>query len=204
MTKIHRHVHRLLLFAGTFSLLLPTRVDAHLPTIGLGPVYDGVFHFLLSPEDLIPVIAIALLAGQKGAAFGRRVLCTLPVAWFIGGYIGMHSAHPRSSVLTCVSFLLLGGWIAANLKISLPALSGLTALLGLFHGYLNGTGVSRFDDGTYFLVGLSLAVFVTVAIFSSLVVPLKRQWTLIVVRVAGSWIAATGLLMFGWALRRPY
>jgi len=183
-------------------LLLPSRADAHLPSIGLGPVYDGIFHLLLSPEDVIPVIAIALLAGQKGAAFGRRVLWTVPLSWFVGGFIGMYSAHPRSSALTCISFLVLGVWLASNLKISLPVLTGMSALLGLFHGYLNGTGVSRFDDGTYFLVGLALTVFVIVAVFSSLVIPLQQQWTRIVVRVAGSWIAATGLLMLGWAFRR--
>lgn len=183
-------------------LLLPAPAEAHLPSVGLGPVYDGIFHLFLSPEDLIPVIAIALLAGQKGAASGRRVLWTLPVAWFLGGFIGMYSAHGKSSALTCVSFLVLGVCIAFNVKIPASVLTGLAMLLGFFHGYLNGTGVSRFDDGTFFLVGLSLAVFVVLAIFSSFVIPLHKQWTLIVVRVAGSWIAATGLLMLGWAFRR--
>ena len=51
------------------------------------------------------------------------------------------------------------------------------------------------------LVGLALAAFVVIAIFSSFVVPLRRQWTLIIVRAAGSWTAASGLLMLGWTLR---
>ena len=60
------------LLASAACLLLPREAAAHLPTIGLGPVYDGVLHLLLSPEDLIPVIALALLSGQRGAPFGRR------------------------------------------------------------------------------------------------------------------------------------
>lgn len=76
-------------------------------------------------------------------------------------------------------------------------------MLGLFHGYLNGSGINRFNEGAYTLLGLALAVFVIVALFTSFVVPLRRQWALIVVRVAGSWIAASGLLMLGWALRGP-
>jgi hypothetical protein len=67
---------------------------------------------------------------------------------------------------------------------------------------LNGSGINRFNDGPYFLLGLALAVFVIVALFTSFVISLRRQWALIVVRVAGSWIAASGLLMLGWALRR--
>jgi hypothetical protein len=37
-------------------------------------------------------------------------------------------------------------------------------------------------------------------LIASLVVALREQWTQVAVRVAGSWIAASGLLMLGWAL----
>jgi urease accessory protein len=96
---------------------------------------------------------------------------------------------------------VLGGLIAANAKISVPLITALAALIGFLHGCLNGSGINRFNDGAYSLLGLALAVFVIVALFTSFVIPLRQQWTLIVVRVAGSWIAASGLLMLGWALR---
>jgi hydrogenase/urease accessory protein HupE len=114
--------------------------------------------------------------------------------------MGLFAENSHGAALTCVSFLLLGGLVAANARVSLPVLSVLAALLGSFHGYLNGAGINRFDDGTYALLGLSLAVFVVVALCASLVIPLRQQWTRIAVRVAGSWIAASGLLMLGWAL----
>jgi urease accessory protein len=201
MTRARRHWRALVLAIILLSLLLPARAQAHLPTIGLGPVYDGIFHLFLSPEDLIPVIALALLAGQRGATTSRRMLWILPAAWFAGGALGMFAPTARGSTLTCVSFLVLGGLIAANAKISVPLMTALTAILGFFHGYLNGSGINRFNDGAYVLLGLAFAVFVVLAIFASFVVPLRRQWALIVVRVAGSWIAASGLLMLGWALR---
>jgi len=201
MTHIPRHRRSIILAIAVLSLLLPIRAEAHLPSIGLGPVYDGIFHLLLSPEDLIPAIALALLAGQKGAGSSRRVLCILPLAWLAGGLIGMFLGTPRGPASTCFSFFLLGVLIAANVKLSLPLTTALAAMLGLFHGYLNGSGINRFNDGPYFLLGLALAVFVIVALFSSFVIPLRRQWALIVVRVAGSWIAASGLLMLGWTLR---
>jgi hydrogenase/urease accessory protein HupE len=202
MTRFPRHRRSIALAIALLSLLLPIRVEAHLPGIGLGPVYDGIFHLLLSPEDLIPVIALALLAGQRGTGSSRRVLWIFPVTWFAGGLTGMFIGTPRGSGLTCLSFLLLGGLIAANATISVPVTTALATLLGFFHGYLNSSGINRFDDGAYFLLGLALAVFVIVALFTSFVIPLRRQWALIVVRVAGSWIAASGLLMLGWALRR--
>ena len=33
----------------------------------MGPIYDGLMHFLMSPEDLVPALALALLAGLRGA-----------------------------------------------------------------------------------------------------------------------------------------
>ena len=104
--------------------------------------------------------------------------------------------------MTCFSFLLPDSLIAANAKLSLPLTTALATLHGFFHGYLNGSGIHRFDDGAYFFLGLALAVFVIAALFTSLVIALRRQWALIVVRVTGSWIAASGLLMLGWVLRR--
>jgi urease accessory protein len=192
-----------ILLGSVVCLLQPGAADAHLPTIGLGPVYDGVLHLFLSPEDLIPVIALALLSGQRGAPFGRRALWLLPLAWFAGGMLGMFVGSKPGSALTCVSFLLLGGLVAAKARISLPVLTVAAMLLGCFHGYLNGAGINRYDDGTYALLGLSLAVFVVVALFASLVVPLREQWAQVAVRVAGSWIAASGLLMLGWAVHAP-
>jgi urease accessory protein len=45
--------------------LLPKGAQAHLVETGLGPVYDGVAHFVLSPEDYVPIVGLALLAGLR-------------------------------------------------------------------------------------------------------------------------------------------
>ena len=39
--------------------LEPATSHAHLVNTGLGPVYDGVSHFALTPEDLLPALALA-------------------------------------------------------------------------------------------------------------------------------------------------
>jgi len=44
-------------------------------------------------------------------------------------------------------------------------------------------------------------VFTLTALVTSLVVPLRMVWARVAVRVAGSWIAAVGLLLLGWTLR---
>ena len=51
------------------------------------------------------------------------------------------------------------------------------------------------------LVGLCVVLFVWTALIVAFVVQLRQPWTRVAVRVFGSWIAASGLLMLGWALR---
>ena len=55
--------------------------------------------------------------------------------------------------------------------------------------------------GVLGLLGLLAALFVLVALVAAGVVSLHQQWTRLIVRVAGSWMAAMGLLMLGWFLR---
>ena len=71
---------RVPMYAFVFFAFLMSAVpgEAHLNSTGMGPFYDGLMHFLMSPEDIIPVLALALLAGLRGADFGRRALLVLP------------------------------------------------------------------------------------------------------------------------------
>jgi len=176
--------------------------EAHLNTTGMGPLCDGLMHFLLSPEDFIPVLALALLSGLRGASYGRRALFVLPVAWLLGGLMGLSAVAANSHPFIAAAwFLLLGGLLAADAKLSLRVTTALAALLGLYQGYLNGTGMGLFETAAVALLGLVFAVFVLVALAAALVVRLRANWPRIAVRVAGSWIAASGLLMLGWAVR---
>lgn len=183
-------------------VMCPAPAEAHLNSTGMGPIYDGLIHFLTSPEDLVPALALALLTGLSGADYGRRALFVLPTAWLFGGFAGLTaSATNGSAVLSSMWFLLLGILLAADVKLSLRVITALAALAGLYHGYLNGTGMGASGYASAVLLGLAFAVFVLVALAAALVVRLRAQWTRIAVRVAGSWIAASGLLLLGWSFR---
>jgi hydrogenase/urease accessory protein HupE len=166
----------------------------------MGPAYDGIGHLLLTPEDLVPVLALALYAGLRGAAAGRRAMVLLPISWFAGGLAGaaVNAAIPPS--LPAVSFLVLGGLVAGDLCLPAAAVTGLAIVLGLVHGFMNGA-ILREGAGTLGLIGIIAVLFVLVTLTSAGVVSLGKSWARIAVRVAGSWIAAIGLLMFGWAMR---
>lgn len=184
-------------------MLCAAPVEAHLNSTGMGPIYDGLMHFLTSPEDFIPVLALALLTGLRGAAYGRRASFTLPLMWLGGSLFGLSAAAANGGpVFSSFWFLLLGGLVIADAKLSVRAVTALAALLGLIHGYMNGTGMDRSGFALIALLGLTCGVFVLVVLASAFVVQLRAQWARIAVRVAGSWIAASGLLLLGWALRK--
>jgi hydrogenase/urease accessory protein HupE len=189
-------------FVFFVAILEAVPVEAHLNSTGMGPLYDGLMHFLTSPEDLVPVIALALLAGLRGAPYGRRTLFTVPSAWLMGSLIGLtrRPAGPEPYV-AAAWFLLLGVLLAFDANLSLRLVTALSALVGFYHGYLNGADLGQTDSATLILFGVVFAIFILVALAAAFVVRLRAHWARIAVRVAGSWIAACGLLMLGWATR---
>jgi urease accessory protein len=197
---ISKNMH--LLFGAAFSavLLKPSDAAAHLVTTGMGPVYDGIGHLLLTPEDLVPAVAMALYAGLRGRAPGRRALFFFPLAWLIGGFIGLAADTMPTFPVSAFSFLLIGILIAADLRLPGNAFTVMAVAVGIVHGFFNGIALKA-GPGSLGLLGIMSALFVLVAIVSAFVVSLKPPWTRIAVRVAGSWVAAMGLLMIGWFFR---
>ncbi|MCC6195777.1 MAG: HupE/UreJ family protein [Burkholderiales bacterium] len=175
---------------------------AHLEATGMGPVYDGITHFVTSPEDLVVVLALALLAGLRGAAYGRRAVFALPAAWFVGSLVGLSaSASSIGDAGAAVLFAGLGALVVADARISQRVLVALCALVGVVQGYFNGTGMGWSASAIVAALAIMGAVFVLAVLAAALVVQARAHWGRIAVRVAGSWIAASGVLMLGWAIR---
>ena len=185
----------------TGLLFMPGVSQAHLVNTGLGPIYDGISHLFVSIEDLLPVVAIALLAGLNGADAGRRMVIALPLSWLAGGMAGV--LLPYASLVVppaAVSLLVLGVLTAVDLKIAPLGIMALSLVLGLVHGWRNGVAILDAEVSAVGLVGITGAVFVVATLVSALAASANLTWTRVVMRVVGSWIGATGLLLVGWTL----
>jgi len=181
--------------------MIPLRIPAHLVSTGLGPLFDGVGHVVVTVEDLLPVVALALLAGLGGKAYARRVLFTLPLAWLVGGLLGMATGIALPFAATALSFLVVGGLVAADRPFDERIGTVLAIALGVVHGQMSGVEMNTAGLGLTGLIGTVGALFVLVSLVTGLVVSLQREWTRIAVRVAGSWIVAISLLYLGWTVR---
>jgi urease accessory protein len=198
---VKRRVAPVFMAGAALGCICSSPAEAHLNSTGMGPIYDGLFHFFTSPEDIVPVVALALFVGLRGPEFGRRALFVLPASWFIGCVLGAMLKHPVTWPVAAISFLVFGGLVAADVRLPLRWITTLAALLGIVHGCMNGADVRW--SGSVFAVyaGLVAGISILVALVSAMVIRLRPRWTRIVVRVAGSWIVATGLLLLGWAAR---
>ena len=175
---------------------------AHLDSSGMGPIYDGLMHFLTSPEDLVPALALALLAGLRGAAYGRRAMFTLPAAWLLGSLVGLSAAVAQRRRAGGCALVPAAGRTGRGRCEALAARDDgaqCTARSGPRIPQWNGNGPVA--SAVVAVVGLAAAVFVLVILFAAASSRLRAHWARIAVRVGGSWIAASGLLMLGWSLR---
>ena len=193
---------RLAIVGGSAIALMGASAEAHLSSSGMGPIYDGLMHFLMSPEDLVPALALGLFAGLRGPAHSRRVLFVLPSMWLLGSLVGLHTAAiSGSAIVSAIWFLLIGGLVVADAKLSIGLTTALAGAGGLYHGYLNGTGMGASVTAAVTVFGLVSSVFVLVALAAAFAVQLQQHWARIAIRVVGSWVAASGMLLLGWIIR---
>jgi hydrogenase/urease accessory protein HupE len=190
------------LCAVVVLLLTPSAAHAHLVTTGLGPFYDGAMHLALSPDDLLGLFAAALLAGLCGPQAGRWTLAALPMAWLVGAVAGLQVPNlPAMPGLSILSFVVLGLLVALDVKFPAWSVAALGGFFGLFHGLMNGAALSQANAGMLNVLGIVTTVFVLLLLVAAAVVSLRPAWTRVAVRVAGSWVVAVGILMFGWLHR---
>jgi hydrogenase/urease accessory protein HupE len=191
-----------MLIAGAWLLLLPSTAHAHLVNSGLGPFYDGALHLLWSPADLLGLAAVVLLAGLQGKRASRWTVVLLPLSWWLAGLVGLRlEALPAMPWLTFPLQIVLGGLVALAPRMPLALTILLVCLYGTLHGLLNGVALGSIGADATSLFGIVVAVLLSALLLGAQVVRITTGWGRIVVRVAGSWVAAVGMLMMGWLYR---
>ena len=176
---------------------------AHLMQTGFGGFYDGIAHLFLTPADLLLVLGLALLAGQQGPQGGRLLLMLLPLSWWIGLAVGQRWGLDLTlALLSTVLFTAVGVLVALSLRLSAQVLAITVAGSGLLFGLINGFTMPSSSSGLPLdVLGVVSAVTVLSVLISAQVAATRSKGCRMAVRVAGSWIAAAGLLSLGLLLK---
>lgn len=187
------------LLAASAALIAPSAAQAHLVNSGLGPVYDGALHLILSPMDIVRLIALGLFAGAQGPAGARAVVIGAPVAWFLAGAAALGPATTGTfAVANGAGLFLLGAAIALDLRPPVAVTAAAAAAFAGLLGFQNGIELWAGGGDWTQLLGTTAAVLVLMLLVTSFVTAATSFAARIVCRVLGSWAAATGLLSIGW------
>ena len=193
-----RLVRKIALASGLallITLLNPTVLVAH-PIKGVGDFYAGMLHPLTALEFLLPWIALALFAGQQGRRAALLTLGTFPLALMSGAVLALFVPLPAWVPEINLAVIPLVGLAVA---LALPFPSTVTVLMvtvvGLLHGLANGSEITATMSPSRFIPGLAAAAILVLSYGIGLVRSLEKPWTRIAVRVAGSWIAAAGIMV---------
>ena len=177
------------------AFLLPSVVYAHGPIKGLGYFYNGMLHPLFVPGHIMLIVAVGFLMGRDSIEKNLPlfIISTLSVAL---GLITTHfMAISELSIWGLLITVVIGAVIAINASLSRVAIGLLVALGCFFIGIdspqdgLEGQNKLASLFGTFVGGYLLLLYPALVAEFLSL-----RGWTLILLRVVGSCIAAASVL----------
>jgi urease accessory protein len=182
------------------ALIFPAVAAAH-PIKGVGDFYAGMLHPLTALEFLLPWIALALFAGQQGRKAALLTLAIFPVALICGAALAV-TVQPASWVaaINLVTIPILGLAVASAYPYPSAVTIAFVMIIGLLHGLANGAELTATMSPFRFIPGLACAAILVLAYGIGLVRSLHKPWTLVAVRVVGSWIAAAGIMVCAFKL----
>lgn len=186
-------IHRALALA---LLVLPASAQAHSPIEGIGDFYNGVLHPLIVPEHVLTLLASGLLLGQQRTSVVRTSLWTFLVVIVAGlAQVALNRGYSVEAYLPALA-AIIGLLVTFRLKLPGAIFPVLLALVGLLVSTdSDPEGLAR-SARLAFLPGAGLGMLVTVLYASALShFCMRREWPSIGVRIAGSWVAASAMLV---------
>ena len=194
--------------AAAALLATAEAADAHIAASRLGDFYAGALHPLSDLQDVILWAALGMLAGSLGASAGRWLVLVFPLgllAGLVSGLaFGIVSAGP---VADAGMIVLLGLLLAANMRIPTAPLCAIAVGLALMRGAANASDLAPETNRLLFAAGLACAGYAAITLTMALTLAFRGTdpgasiaWRGIAIRALGSWIAAIGLMMGGFAL----
>jgi len=178
---------------------VPTVVHAHPAGASLTGAVHGFTHPLFGWDHLLAMLAVGLWAAQRGG----RSIWVLPATFvgvmIAGGVLGTAGISlPGVETGILASVLVLGAFIAAAARFSLPVSATIVAVFALSHGHAHGaempTSVSGLSYGAGFVAATALLHAAGVLAVTSAESRLSAR-TPALLRLAGATIALAAVFL---------
>jgi len=186
------------------AVLLPIdTATAHAPFEGLGGFSGGVLHPLFVPAHVLAIVGTGLLVGQQAPRWRWPVSASY-VAGLTVGFAAMISAFaPLSAVNILLAASAISGTLIALAR-PLPELSGCALALttGVALALDSPPGDIAVSAANVTLIGTFCGATVLLLAVVELTAILCREWQKIGMRIVGSWIAASAVMVLTLRLAR--
>lgn len=181
---------------------LPALAHAHLVSTRFGDFYNGLLHPLLSLAQVLPWLALGLLAGLQPVHRARNALLIFPCAVLAGCFAAPWLADWTGWIwLNWVSLLLCGAGVVLALKMPFKTLAVLMVVMGFSHGVVSAEVLLSGKQRLLFLAGVTCAAYIFITLLTALSFSLVQrfQWGHIAVRALGSWVVAVGIVFVAYS-----
>lgn len=181
--------------AGLALLMLCGAAFAHGSVETMGNFYGGLLHPLFVPAHWIAMLIAGLLVGQNGMHQNQPAMLCFVVFMVIGLALSGSVVWEHNELLLLIGALAAGLLvvIAARLRhwLLLPLAGFFALLIGMDSGPESITG----GDRVVILAGTGLGVCLVFFYIVAITDLLKRPWQKIGVRVLGSWVTASAMIV---------
>jgi urease accessory protein len=189
------------LFVALGMLVTSTPAFAHVAIEGVGGFWGGLLHPLLVPTHALAVAALGLFIGQQRE---RRIPCVVFAVALLAALAAIASAvgaTPAATVLFA-STMLAGVLVAIARPLPTPIGWALATVTGVSVGLDSPPQAITIAEGNVMLAGTAggaLLLLLTVVATASVA---HHPVAKLAMRILGSWIAASAMLILAVALVR--
>lgn len=175
--------------------------SAHAPISGVGGFTGGLLHPILVPAHAMSLVALGLFIGQQHE---RRIAALVFTAALAAGLLAIAFAVGETVAgdVLLVNTALLGLLVAAAWPP--PKFIGwvLAAVGGAALALDSPPDAITIAEGNVILIGTGLGTCIALAVVVAIARCLMRPWQQIGVRIVGSWIAASAILVLALNVAR--
>lgn len=182
--------------AAAFLCLAAATAQAHTVIPGVGGFTGGLLHPLLVPAHTLSLIALGLLAGR----FAMRIQILLLVIFAVAACVSFaliamaYSATRAETLILCLG-AVIGLVLATGLLPPLPVAAGITAAIAGALMFDSVPAVPSVSETALSMTGTALAAMALAAACARLSGALPVRVRPIAIRIAGSWIAASVIMV---------
>jgi hypothetical protein len=161
---------------------------------------DGLLHPSGTPADLVALIGLAFVTGRARLRIAVAAAFALGLAIGLGAIAWGVGETPAADVLLATT-AVCGVLAAAAPRIATWLAVALAPVIGVALGLDSPPQVTSLGEAVLMLVGTACGAAISLAVLTVVASLLVGRWQGIVLRVAGSWVAAIAILVLAlrWA-----